>query len=324
MSISNNPLLSINTSFADYLEQRTRSYQEHVVGGTLDYAFDADFALRQKLNGVSGWSRLYKAINSTDIPTRFKKYFSTSDTASSMLFAKAYDCAKKCSDRLQISLPSVLVHKAGEVPEIFSLTGDGIEPTIVLTADIAEEFNQDELCYLIGCECGRLQNRHCTFNYAFTYPGISKGNIEQSTEDPEGKTGLREMNYLLNKWIAAGDVTADRAGIICLDDPLSFPKVFASVRQKGVPDSFGVQHPYFNIEEVLAEYDAIHVTPVRSLKLGENTTPDERRIFAGMEFTGCEILYVWRSDLDRPTTHVSNKQSLEIRCEIIAQTEDAL
>ncbi len=322
MNLNTNPLLNINTSFSDYLAQRTRSYQEHVVGGTLDYAFDSDFALRQKIGGISGWSRLYKAITTTDIPTRFKRYFSTSDTASSILFAKAYEAVKQCSDRLQISLPSLLIRKAGEVPEIFSLTGDGIEPVIVLTADIAEEFTPEELRYVIGCECGRLQNRHCTFNYAFTYPGISKGDSAEVTD--ADKTGVRELNYLLNKWLLAGDITADRAGIICLDDPASFADVYSSVRKKGLPDSLGNQNLFINTEEILAKYDAIHITPVRSLKLGEDTSEDERRIFAGMEFTGCEILYIWRSDLERPTTHISNKQSLEIRCEIIAQTEDVL
>ena len=52
MADSYNPLMDINTSFCDYLVARTRSYQEHVVGGTLDYAFDADFAMRQKIGGA--------------------------------------------------------------------------------------------------------------------------------------------------------------------------------------------------------------------------------------------------------------------------------
>ena len=321
--MNNNPLMNINTSFADYLAQRTRSYQEHVVGGTLDYAFDADFALRQKIGGVSGWSRLYKTINTTDIPQRFKKYFQFSDAAGSMTFAKAYEAAKVCSDRLQIALPSILIYKSGSVPEVFSLTGDGIEPCVVLTADVAENFTSEELCYLIGCELGRLQNRHCTFNYAFTYPGISKGEAQQSY-DPEEKTGTRELNYLLNKWLMAGDITADRAGIICLDDPHHFAEVYASVRRKGVPDSYGKQDLTLDLKSVMTEYETIHLTPVRSLKLGNDITPDKRRIFAGMEFTGCEILYIWRTDLERPSTHVSNKQSLEIRCDIIADTDSVL
>lgn len=97
MTDSYNPLMDINTSFCDYLVARTRSYQEHVVGGTLDYAFDADFAMRQKIGGFSGWSRLYKAIISSDIPNRFKRYFQSSDSAGSMQHAKAYEAAKNAA-----------------------------------------------------------------------------------------------------------------------------------------------------------------------------------------------------------------------------------
>ena len=320
MTDSYNPLLEINTSFCDYLVARTRSYQEHVVGGTLDYAFDADFAMRQKIGGFAGWSRLYKAIVSTDIPNKFKRYFQSSDSAGSMQFAKAYEAAKKCSERLQISLPVILVRKAGDVPEIMSLVGDGIEPCIVMTSDIAEGCTSDELCYLIGCECGRIQNRHSAFNYAFTYPGISRGDVSDSVDDG-GKSNVRELNYSLNKWLILGDITADRAGIICLDDPNSFGEIYTSIRRKGIPDSFGNVNKEIDLEGVAKRYETLRVTPVRDLKMGDECSSDERRLIAGMEFIGCEILYIWRPDLSAPGTHVGNKQALEIRCDIIADAD---
>ncbi|MGN0642842.1 MAG: hypothetical protein ACI4JJ_06820 [Huintestinicola sp.] len=316
-----NPLMDINTSFSDYLVARTRSFQEHVVGGTLDYAFDADFAMRQKIGGNSGWSRLYKGIVSNDIPNRFKRYFQSSDSAGSMKHANAYEAAKKCSERLQISLPVVLVRKAGDVPEIMSLAGDGIEPCIVMTADIADTFTFDELCYLIGCECGRLQNRHTAYNYAFTYPGISRGDVDPEGSAENVKSNVRDLNYSLNKWLLLGDITADRAGIICLDDPSSFPNIYASVRKKGIPDSFGHVNTEINEEEILKKFEVIHVTPLRDLKLGEECSNDERRIYAGLEFTDCEILYIWRPDISKSGSHTGNKQSLEIRCDIIADVD---
>lgn len=316
MTDSINPLMDINTSFCDYLVERTRSYQEHVVGGTLDYAFDADFAMRQKIGGFSGWSRLYKGIVSTDIPNRFKRYFQSSDSAGSMQYAKAYEAAKICSERLQIGLPLVLVRKAGDVPEILSLSGDGIESSIIMTSDIAEECTLEELCYLVGCECGRLQNRHTAFNYAFTYPGISRGDVSDNSLD-KVKSNVRELNYNLNRWLILGDITADRAGIICLNDPSSFAQVYASIRRKGIPDSYGNVNTDIDIDAILQHYDTLHLTPARDLRMGDCST-DERRIVAGMDFVGCEILYIWRPDLVRPQTHVGNKQSLEIRCEIIA------
>ncbi len=314
-----NPLMEINTSFCDYLVERTRSYQEHVVGGTLDYAFDADFAMRQKIGGISGWSRLYKAIVSNDIPGRFKRYFQSSDSASSMKYAKAYEAARKCSERLQISLPVILVRKAGDVPEIMSMAGEGIEPCIVMTSDIAESFTTDELCFLIGCECGRLQNRHSAFNYAFTYPGISRGDVS-TADSNDSKSNVRELNYVLNKWIISGDITADRAGIICLDNPSDFAKIYASVREKGVPDSFGHTNRNIDIDAIVKRYETLHVTPVRDLNM-DGCSADERRIIAAMEFIGCEILYIWRPDLSSAASHVGSKQSLEIRCDIIANSD---
>ncbi len=317
MTNSYNPLMDINTSFCDYLVERTRSYQEHIVGGTLDYAFDADFAMRQKIGGYSGWSRLYKTIVGTDIPNRFKRYFQSSDSAGSVQYAKAYEAAKKCSERLQISIPVILVRKAGEIPEIMSMAGEGIEPCVVMTSDIADGCTFDELCYLIGCECGRLQNRHSAFNYAFTYPGISRGDSESSDNV---KSNIRELNYSLNKWLISGDITADRAGIICLDSPDKFGEVYAGVRKKGIPDSYGSVHKDIDIDTIIKKYETTHITPVRDLKMGDFSC-DERRVIAGMEFIGCEILYIWRPDLNRPDTHVGNKQALEIRCDIIADAD---
>lgn len=318
MKESNNPLMEINTSFSDYLVERTRSYQEHVVGGTLDYAFDADFALRQKIASVSGWSRLYKTIVSADIPGRFKKYFQTSGSAGSLQYTKAYNAAKKCSERLQIGLPVILVRKSTDGPEIISLAGEGIEPCIVMTSDIAESFTSDELLYLIGCECGRLQNRHSAFNFAFTYPGITRGDgLGTDASEASNKNSVREMNYLLNKWLIPGDITADRAGVICLDDPVKFPQIYASVRRKGVADSLGVRNTEIDIDAILARYETLHITPIRDLNM-DGCSPDERRISAAMEFIGCEILYIWRPDLQNPNSHTGSKQSLEIRCDIIA------
>ena len=36
-----------------------------------------------------------------------------------------------------------------------------------------------------------------------------------------------------------------------------------------------------------------------------------------MEFLNCEILYNWRSDIEKIDVHTVGKQALEVRCEII-------
>lgn len=321
---SANPLLEINTSFSAYLDARTRTSTEHMVDGRMDYAFDGDFSGRAKINTVSGWSKLYKIITTADIPNEFKKVFRSADTATSMLYANAYNAANVCSERLQARVPAVMVKTARDIPEIYSLSGDGFDPCIVLTSDIAEMCSMQELYYLIGCEIGRMQNNHSAYDFAFTYPGISVNNrYAAETPEPKAAGETRQLSYALNSWLRSADLTADRAGIICLDDPTIFPEIYASIRKKALPDSFGNTDTNIDLDRVREMYDIVHKTPVRSLKLDPDTTQDERRIMAGMEFTACEILYSWRSDLDAGGIHLTNKQTLEIRCEILAGAEES-
>ena len=76
-----NPLLDIDTSFAAYLNARTRSYKDHIVGGMIDYAFDADFSIKQKITSFSAWSKVYKTLISKDIPNKVKRLFQSTDVA---------------------------------------------------------------------------------------------------------------------------------------------------------------------------------------------------------------------------------------------------
>ena len=72
VSTAVNPLLAINTDFGDYLTAYTRSYQGHTIDGNLDYAYESDHAVRQKLLGLSGASKLFKAVNTQDISAEAK------------------------------------------------------------------------------------------------------------------------------------------------------------------------------------------------------------------------------------------------------------
>ena len=103
---NNNPLLDIDISFNSYLNARTRSFKSHVIGGALDYAFDADFSMRQKIHGIPGWNKLYKTIMSQDIPAKVKKLFQTATIAGSLKYPSIYEATCKCAERLEISLPT--------------------------------------------------------------------------------------------------------------------------------------------------------------------------------------------------------------------------
>ena len=75
-----NPLLQIDTSFRTYLNAYTRSYQNHIVDGVLDYAFESDFAVRQKIMGLGGSSSRRQARR-TFLPKQSTCFLSASRLA---------------------------------------------------------------------------------------------------------------------------------------------------------------------------------------------------------------------------------------------------
>ena len=95
MNEKTNPLLQIDTGFRSYLNAYTRSYQSHMVDGSLDYAFESDFAIRQKIMGLSGSGKLFKAVNSQDISAEAKHLFMKCNQVGPLKYPEIYDIVKK-------------------------------------------------------------------------------------------------------------------------------------------------------------------------------------------------------------------------------------
>lgn len=315
-----NPLLDIDTSFNTYLAARTRTYKDHIVGGRIDYALDADFSLRQKFNTYSGWNKIYKNLVSTEIPNKFKRVFQTADEVGAMKYPEVYEAVKTCSERLQCRMPAVYVRNAAGKLEIYTISAENTDPTIVLTSGLCEACTPEELRFLIGCELGHIQNNHCIYYMAAPYFGVS---MDTDIVNPVSDSGSKQLTSAMLNWIALSDVTADRAGIICCDKPSDFGKIISGIREKGINDIYSRTGCAFDKERVFKMYDTIHITPARSIALDDSWNRLERRIFAGMEFLNCEILYNWRTDIEKDDVHTVNKQALEIRCEIIIGAENA-
>ena len=86
----------LNTSFRTYLNAYTRSYQNHIVDGVLDYAFESDFAVRQKIMGLGGWGKLVKAAGSQDVSAEAKHLFLKCEQVGLLKYPDIYDIVKEC------------------------------------------------------------------------------------------------------------------------------------------------------------------------------------------------------------------------------------
>ncbi len=310
-----NPLLDIDTSFSAYLAARTRSYKDHIVGGMMDYAFDADFSVKQKITAFSGWSKVYKNLSGRDIPNKVKRIFQSSDTAGSLKYPELYDAVKACAEKLQISVPTVYVRNAPNKLDIYSVSAEGSEPFIVAASGLIENCTKEELKLLVGCECGHIQNNHCIFIMAAPYFGVNFSDGSEDIGSSEGGAPLTQISGMVADWLRLADVTGDRAGMICLSNPQDYPLIMTSLYNKGAFSTYGKEA--LDLNKLMKEYEVLHITPARSISLPKGCGAIEKRIFAGLEFLSCEILYNWRPDLKKIDTHTVNKQALEVRCEII-------
>lgn len=311
-----NPLLLIDTVFRTYLNAYTRSYQSHMVNGNLDYALEADFAVRQKIMGLSGWSRLFKAINTQDATAEARHLFVKCDQAGPLKYPDIFDTVKKCSERLELSQPIVFVRDDLDRAVIYSIGNDMIEPCIVITKKLVDMCSTEELTLLIGSECGRIQNNHCAFNWACTYLNFNK-NAFKLMERSFQQQISSQLFSALAQWIKYADITAGRAGMICLDTPGRYMDIMCGLYNKGYSDFFGRNQDNMDFQTLSAISTQLRIMDLRSLSLGGVYTELDRALLAVNEFLYCKTLYSWRTDLVQEEDHDDASEVCDVRTSII-------
>ena len=311
-----NPLLQIDTGFRSYLNAYTRSYQNHMVDGSLDYAFESDFAVRQKIMGLGGSAKLFKAVNSADVSAEAKHLFMKCNQVGPLKYPEIYDKVKKCAERLELIVPIVFVREDLERPLAYSIASDLIEPCIVITKQLVELCSDDELTLLIGCECGRVQNNHCTFNMAYTYLNTNSDvfrPMEKSYNSPIGA----QLRAALLQWVKYADVTANRAGMICLDKPGRYMEIMCGLYRKGFVDFYGRSQANIDNARMASLARQIHGSTSRTLTIDGELTDVERFILAADEFIHCRTLYSWRQDVEDLDSVAESGQMCDVRTNVI-------
>lgn len=311
-----NPLMQIDTSFRTYLNAYTRSYQNHLVEGNLDYAFESDFAVRQKIQSIAGWGKLFKAINSQDVSAEAKHLFMKCNQVGPLKSPDIYDIVKKCAERLELVVPIVFIREDMDRAMIYSISSDIIEPCIVLSQQLVDSCTSDELQFLIGCECGRIQNNHCSYNMAFTYLNFNKY-VYKPAERSYNQSVNNQLYTALVQWVKFADITANRAGIICLDKPGRYLDICTELYKKGYIDFYGRQKKDIDTAEMISKAENIHSVASRSLKMDGKLSDIERFMLASNEFLYCETLYDWRQDVDGSEQHAESGQICDVRTSVI-------
>jgi Zn-dependent protease with chaperone function len=116
---------------------------------------------------------------------------------------------ERCAQRLHIATPTIYVATANRAHEAHTL-GTEDEHYIVVSGALVDELNEAELTDVIGRQCGKIQNQHVLPATALHYLEHFAARYVRWIVAP--------ALAALRGWARRGEVTCDRAGLLCTRD----------------------------------------------------------------------------------------------------------
>lgn len=321
MNINNNlalsPLKNFNYSFEHYMKLQNAKKATFMDGNGLpNYAYKPDFELRKKLDSTPGLFSAAKNISATYTNRELQRENLQSLAVSPTQFPEIYQIGCDCAKKLGIAIPNIYIRNE-ETVNAFTFACDDVEPFIVLSSLIVKRMSLGELKYIIGHECGHIQNYHSTYTtlYNVIYAGaIYGGNIvTNGLVAPFVDILTSGVKLLLNTWSRAAEVTADRAGMIC-SDSFDDCKTAKTKLLYGAVDLEGKVTTEIDIKSLEEQMELNMNNPTKLLEFNLDHPITIKRIMTDIEFEQCETLYQWRPDLKKPGIKLKTKEEVDARC----------
>ena len=304
-AVKKSPLDKLDTSFKNYVIKRRNNEAVHMDNGTPDYAFALDYELRHRLDMIPGFRNLCKRICST-LETRQIHLFNQKAVAvGPNQYADIYRMGKECADKLGIGIPNIFIYM-DPVMNAFTYASDDVSPLIVLYTGIIDRLNPAEVKCVIAHECGHIHNQHTVYKNVV-------GSLLDGNAGAIGTILSVANRALMQFWIRASEITADRAGMICgnrIEDSISVQKKLLS----GATINEAFQED-LNIDELWKQLKETLNNPTRIEEILSDHPSSLRRIFCMKEFAECEVFYKWRSELKKPGIVMRSKNETDNRCQ---------
>ncbi|GGS39386.1 MULTISPECIES: M48 family metallopeptidase [Actinokineospora] len=162
----------------------------------------------------------------------------------------------ECAETLDIErVPNVFVARD---PVANAMTIGIDEPFIVLTTGLVEALDTESLRFVIGHEMGHVLSGHAVLRTLL----IRLLNLQQTVAFvPMGALGLRAVIAALREWFRKAELTCDRAGLLCGQDPAAALRTHVylaggtDLSQIDIPSFLQQASEYENVDDVR---DSIH------------------------------------------------------------------
>jgi len=132
------------------------------------------------------------------------------------------------------------------------------EPFIVLTTELVELADEPGLRFVIGHEMGHVLSGHAVYR---TMMLIIANMIVSMSWNPLSALGLRAVNAALLEWYRKAELSCDRAGLLCGQDPAAALRLHIQLAggidpaKVNIPEFLRQAEEYDNVEDLR---DSIH------------------------------------------------------------------
>lgn len=199
----------VDLDLARYIALRRGAAQQRVRDGSA-YAYSGErriaraaLSVRPVTLALEATVRLWKSVKQADL-------LGSAVKVTDQQFPRLYQIAERCAATLQIAVPTLYV--APELSRLNAQTlGTDEDAFIVLNAALVDHLSDSELAFVIGHECGHIQNNHVVFTTTLYYLNVAAAFYVRWIVQP--------AVIALNAWSRRAEITGDRAGLLCVKDP---------------------------------------------------------------------------------------------------------
>lgn len=126
-----------------------------------------------------------------------------------------------------------------------------------------------------------------------------------------------QLYTALVQWVKYADITANRAGIICLDKPGMFISVITGLYNKGYIDFYGRQQKNMDTDGLIKKAESVHAVSSRNLKTDNTMSELEKLVVALLSFCIAQFFMNGSGDSEDSDRHLVSGQICDVRSSII-------
>ena len=305
------PLDFIDVSFDNYVDKRKQFDAKHSINNIPDYAFPLDYDLHKKLSAIPMFDTICKSITSTILTQEIQSMNQIAVKVGPDQFPEIYQMGADCAHRLVIGIPNIYILNYNMM-NAYTIAVDDASPFIVLYSGLVERYydHPGELKSIIAHECGHIQNHHTVYMSVINALNNGFGKFSRLIS--------AAVSLLMVQWTRAIEVTADRASIICCDDPQDFINGQARLFSGAM-----INMDYkLNLDPLRKQLEETFKNPSKIEELTRDHPSGIRRIFLGQEFIKSDVLYNWREDWKKPGMKLESISEVNQRCQKLVNILD--